>query len=39
MIPDKHLESRTAKVIALAAGVVGAMVGLYQAVLWFKGSG
>lgn len=33
---DRLLEGRTAKVIALAAGVVGAMVAVYQAVLWFK---
>lgn len=36
---DRLLESRMAKVIALAAGMVGAAVAVYQAVLWFKGSG
>lgn len=33
---DRLLESRTAKTIALAAGVIGAFVAVYQAILWLK---
>lgn len=36
---DRLLEGRNAKVIALGAGVVGALVAIYQAWLWLKGSG
>ena len=36
---DRLLEGRTAKVFALGAGVVGALVAIYQAWLWLKGSG
>ena len=33
---DRLLESRTARTIALAAGVVGTLVAIYQIVLWLK---
>ena len=39
---DRLLESKTAKIIALAAGVagvVGAIVAIYHIVLWLKGAG
>ncbi len=31
---DRLLESRTAKIAALAAAVIGVLVGIYQAYLW-----
>jgi hypothetical protein len=33
---DRLLESRTAKIAALAAAVIGVLVGLYQVYLWVK---
>jgi hypothetical protein len=35
---DRLLEGRTAKAILLAAGVVGVLVGIYQVILWLRGS-
>jgi hypothetical protein len=34
---DRLLEGRTAKMLALIAGIVGALVAIYQAWLWLKG--
>jgi hypothetical protein len=35
---DRLLESRSAKIIALVAAIVGVPAGLYQAILWLRGS-
>lgn len=39
VLVDRLLEGRSAKVIALAAAVVGVLVGLYQGYLWLLGRG
>lgn len=39
ILVDRLLESRSAKIIAVVAAVVGVLVGLYQGYLWLRGSG